>query len=171
MIKQYLIQAWRLLKENPLLSSISIIGTALAICMIMVMVMSHEVENASAPPESNRDRMLYMKFANSRPKGDSLQSGSSGGLAYELAKEGFKELQTPETVSIATIYEPSALASIPANKKATSVSIKLTDAEFWEVFDLSFIAGKPYTKVDVDAGLRKVVITEGTARKVFGATV
>ena len=170
MIKQYLIQAWRLLKENPLLSSISIIGTALAICMIMVMVMSHEVENASAPPESNRDRMLYMKFANSRPKGDSSQSGSSGGLAYELAKEGFKELQTPETVSIATIYEPSALASIPANKKATSVSIKLTDAEFWEVFDLSFIAGKPYTKVDVDAGLRKVVITEGTARKVFGAT-
>lgn len=170
MIKQYLLQAWRLLKENPLLSSISIIGTALAICMIMVMVMSHEVENAPVPPESNRDRLMYVQFANSRQKDGSSQSGSSGGLAYELAKEGFKELEKPETVSIATIFEPSALASIPANKKATSVSIKLTDAEFWEIFDLSFIAGKPYTKADVDAGLRKVVITEGTARKVFGAT-
>ncbi|MDD4605968.1 MAG: ABC transporter permease [Dysgonamonadaceae bacterium] len=168
MIKQYLIQAWRLLKENPLLSFISIIGTALAICMIMVMVMSHEVKNAPFPPESNRDRMMYVQFASSRQKDGSSQSGSSGGLAYELAKEGFKELETPETVSIATIFEPSALASIQANKKATSVSIKLTDAEFWEIFDLSIITGKPYTKADVDAGLRKVVLTEKIARKVFG---
>jgi len=170
MIKQYLKQAWRLLKENPLLSSISIIGTALAICMIMVMVMSYEVNNAPYPPESNRERMMYVKFVNAKPKDATIQRNNNGGVAYELAKEGFKKLKTPETVSISTLFEPSALASIPANKSETSVNIKLTDAEFWEIFDFNFIAGKPFTKADVDAGLQKAVITEKTARKVFEAT-
>ncbi|MDR0422024.1 MAG: ABC transporter permease, partial [Proteiniphilum sp.] len=58
MIQQYFKQAWRLLRENPVLSAISITGTALAICMIMVIVMSYEVKNAPYPPETNRDRML-----------------------------------------------------------------------------------------------------------------
>ena len=38
MYKIYLKQAWALLKENKLLSGVSIFGTALAICMIMVIV-------------------------------------------------------------------------------------------------------------------------------------
>ena len=40
MIKLYFKQALHLLKENKLLSSISIIGTALAIAMIMVIVIT-----------------------------------------------------------------------------------------------------------------------------------
>ena len=40
MIKLYFKQAFHLLKENKLLSSISIIGTALAIAMIMVIVIT-----------------------------------------------------------------------------------------------------------------------------------
>ena len=38
MIKQYIKQALRMIGENKLLSVISILGTALAICMIMVIV-------------------------------------------------------------------------------------------------------------------------------------
>ena len=170
MIKQYLIQAWRLLKENPLLSSISIIGTALAICMIMVIVMSHEVNNAPNPPEVNRDRMMYVKFVSARSKDPNVKSDNNGGLAYELAKEGFKQLKTPEIVSISTIFEPPALASIPANTKASSVSMRLTDAEYWEMFDFNFITGTAYTREDVSAGLEKAVITEKVARTVFGTT-
>lgn len=40
MIKLYFKQAFHLLGENKLLSSISIIGTALAIAMIMVIVIT-----------------------------------------------------------------------------------------------------------------------------------
>ena len=167
MIKQYFKQAWRLLKENPILSSISIIGTALAICMIMVMVMSHEVKNAPFPPETNRDRTLYVKYASAEMK----DGGSSNGtMGYALAKAGFKELTTPEAVTIISAYEPNALASIPGNKKAQSYNKKLTDEAFWQVFNFSFIAGKPYTKADVDAGLRMVVITEKVAKQIFETT-
>ena len=43
MIKQYIKQALRMIGENKLLSVISILGTALAICMIMVIVILYVV--------------------------------------------------------------------------------------------------------------------------------
>lgn len=58
MIKLYFKQAFHLLKENKLLSSISIIGTALAIAMIMVIVITLRATIAPFAPESYRDRML-----------------------------------------------------------------------------------------------------------------
>ena len=56
MYKQYLNQTLHLLKENKLLSAISIIGTALAISMIMVIVIVYEVKTANYEPETHRDR-------------------------------------------------------------------------------------------------------------------
>ena len=56
MIKQYIKQALRMIGENKLLSVISILGTALAICMIMVIVILYVVNTASFKPEVNRDR-------------------------------------------------------------------------------------------------------------------
>ena len=47
MIKQYIKQALRMIGENKLLSVISILGTALAICMIMVIVILYVVNTAS----------------------------------------------------------------------------------------------------------------------------
>lgn len=51
MIKQYIKQALRMIGENKLLSVISILGTALAICMIMVIVILYVVNTASFKPE------------------------------------------------------------------------------------------------------------------------
>lgn len=63
MIKLYFKQAFHLLKENKLLSSISIIGTALAIAMIMVIVITLRATIAPFAPESYRDRMLIFRYA------------------------------------------------------------------------------------------------------------
>ena len=51
MYKIYLKQAWALLKENKLLSGVSIFGTALAICMIMVIVIVWQIRTANYSPE------------------------------------------------------------------------------------------------------------------------
>ncbi|MEA5128644.1 MAG: FtsX-like permease family protein [Proteiniphilum sp.] len=167
MLKQYFKQAWRLLKENPVLSAISIIGTALAICMIMVMVMSHQVKNAPYPPETNRDRMLYVNYMKVIMKNNKGQA--SGGISSKLIKECFKPLQTAEIVAMVAHSYP-ALATIPASNKARNYDRMFTDETFWKVFDFSFIAGKPYTKEDVDAALHKVVISERVAREIFNST-
>ena len=52
MIKLYFKQAFHLLGENKLLSSISIIGTALAIAMIMVIVITLRATIAPFAPEN-----------------------------------------------------------------------------------------------------------------------
>ena len=60
MIKQYIKQALRMIGENKLLSVISILGTALAICMIMVIVIVWQIRTANYSPEDYRDRMMYV---------------------------------------------------------------------------------------------------------------
>ena len=50
------------LKSQPVVSGVSIIGTALAIFLIMVVVMLQEMEVTPIAPESNRDRFLHARF-------------------------------------------------------------------------------------------------------------
>lgn len=56
MIKQYTTQALAQLRQHPIISAVSIIGTALAIFLIMLVVMMQQVKTAPFAPESNRDR-------------------------------------------------------------------------------------------------------------------
>ena len=63
MIKQYLKQSLVLLQQNRLLSSIAIIGTALAIAMIMCIVLIYQVRTANYEPEINRDRTLSVEMS------------------------------------------------------------------------------------------------------------
>ena len=61
MIKQYIKQALSMLRENPLISVISILGTALSIAMIMIVILVFQVQLTNFVPEVNRDRMLYVE--------------------------------------------------------------------------------------------------------------
>ena len=60
MIKQYFKQALAQLRQHPLISVISIAGTALSIFLIMLVVMLQQVKVAPFSPESNRDRFLHV---------------------------------------------------------------------------------------------------------------
>ena len=78
-----------MLKESPFFSVITILGTALAICMIMVMVIVFEIQNKGFKPELNRDRTLYVKDVAITHKNE-----EDGGMNYSLvggrvAKECF----------------------------------------------------------------------------------
>ena len=62
MVKQYFTQAWAQLRQQPLISAVSIAGTALAIFLIMLVVMMQQVKVAPFAPESNRDRFLHVHY-------------------------------------------------------------------------------------------------------------
>jgi hypothetical protein len=94
MIKLYFKQAFHLLKENKLLSSISIIGTALAIAMIMVIVITLRATIAPFAPESYRDRMLIFRYAGFQYKTNENWQ-SNGPVSYKTAKACFKEMAAP----------------------------------------------------------------------------
>lgn len=168
MIKQYFAQAWAQLRQQPMMSAVSIAGTALAIFLIMLVVMMQQVKVAPFAPESNRDRFLHVKsmsISNSN-WGDGT---SNGPMSVQTARECFQSLKTPEAVTIYTIFPVSTPVSLPG-KPAVSVDLRQTDDIFWHVFDFSFINGKPYDKAVFDAGQPVAVLTESVARSLFGTT-
>lgn len=59
----YIKQAFSSLRSQPLVSWVSVSGTALAIFMIMAVVMIEEVQINPYSPESNRDRWLVQRYA------------------------------------------------------------------------------------------------------------
>lgn len=168
MIKQYLQQSWQLIKENPVLSGITIFGTAIAITMIMVMVMVYQIDNSNMTPELNRDRTLYVSNMSSQRKSGKGTSNSCVGRG--LAEKALKPVTSAEAVSMfSKPYIPVHVKQAGA-KKAFNYDFMTTDAEFWHVFQFSFVAGKPYTKSDVASTLKKVVVCEKLAKDVFSKT-
>lgn len=168
MIKLYFKQALHLLRENKLLSSISIIGTALAIAMIMVIVITLRAGIAPFAPEAHRDRMLIFRYAGLQSKSN-INWQSNGPISYKTAKACFKEMTTPEAVAITNSFQETMLAAKPAAEKV-SCKVLQTDDVFWKVFEFDFLAGSPFDKADFDAGATKAVITETMARQLFGTT-
>ncbi|MDR0972834.1 MAG: hypothetical protein LBM61_02455, partial [Prevotellaceae bacterium] len=60
-MKAYFKQAWRLLKQNKVFSTVYIIGTGLAITVTMVLTMIFYIKIAPVYPEVNRNRMLVIE--------------------------------------------------------------------------------------------------------------
>lgn len=158
-------QAFRLWKENRLLSCISILGTAFAIAMIMVIVLIQRTQVSSFGVEDQRERTLIVHWLGIKRAND---IHSFAALSYQTVKSCFYPLTTPEAVGCASIMDKK-FVSIPGGSPLT-FDHRGTDDGFWKVFSFQFIDGKPFTKADFDAGLPQVVLSESSARKLFGRT-
>lgn len=169
MLKIYFKQTIALLKQNRLISSISIIGTAMAVMMVMVLILIQNMNEVPMSPELNRDRMLYMKFEQERSKDTTNYFQNSGSLSYENYKTYLSDLKTPELMSITTGDFNNQVMIWKEGSKDMFPSKKLyTDDNYWKIMSFDFIEGKPYDKADYDAALRKAVLKESKAKQLFG---
>ncbi|MCI1779868.1 MAG: FtsX-like permease family protein [Bacteroidales bacterium] len=164
-MRKYIKQIWVHLSHDPLVSSITIIGTALALFLIMLVVMIEQVKYEPFSPESNRDRFMHARFMSvtNAKWGD---GSSNGPMSIETAKALYKSLKTPEAVTLYANDNP-AVASV-AGGTTFVADILQTDADFWKVFDFDFINGAPYGKADFDAGIKEAVIIKSLALRLFG---
>ena len=60
MYKQYFKQAWNLMRQNRFYSGVYIIGTGLAISMVMVIAIVYHIRTADITPEVHRGKYLYI---------------------------------------------------------------------------------------------------------------
>lgn len=155
-----------MLKENKLLSTISVVGTSLAICMIMVIVLAYEVKTANYEPEVNRDRMLSVRWAGVGYKSHS-DWHSNGMLSLRAVKECFYTLRTPEAVTGVVPFQRK-LVSIPGGTTRFNAVLSFTDASFWKVFQFHYLRGTYYVQAEFESGINKAVITQSVARKLYG---
>ncbi len=159
-----------MLKQNRLISTVSILGTALAIMMIMVIIMVQHINEMDMAPEINRSRTLYIKNYQQKSCDTVNMNWNSGNLPYEIYKQYLSEIKVPETVSLITQENGNAIVTVEGTSNSYTCSQTKTDGNYWIIISFDFIEGKPFDQADYQSGLKKKVITEKIAKKLFGTS-
>ncbi len=170
MIRLYFRQAWELLKQNKLFSSLYIVGTALAIAMTVTMAVIYYVKIAPIYPEKNRMNTYYIRSVTFE-KGEGKNANTvSWGLSHQALQEWIYPLKNAVAVSATYQGEMAENSYIqPAdNSGEYSVEVKLTDPAFFKIYEFRFVEGKPFTQTDLESGICTAVITDDMARRIFG---
>ena len=170
MYKVYLRQAMQMLRQNKFFSIIYITGTGLAITMVMILAILYYFRTGNIAPEINRDRMLVIQHGKILNKTEGQGNGSSR-LSYPTIKECFYSIQTPEAVTaILPIGEQTEFIQTPGSDEVYNGLVMGTDVAFWKIFQFRFLAGKPYREEEFTSGIRKAVVSESLARRLFNTS-
>lgn len=167
--RQYIQQAFAQLRHHPIISGVTVAGTALTLLLIMLVVMMQQVKTVPFAPESNRDRLLYAQWMSVGYTDPGSTGSSNGPMSAETAKELFQRLTTPEAVTVHAAFVMTRPASLPA-QAGVAIDVLPTDDRFFRVFDLRFTEGKPFDEATFEAARPVAVITESTARALFGSS-
>lgn len=161
-------QAFILLRQNPLLSTIFILGTAFAITMIMAIVITWQMKYADIEPEVNRSRSLYISKMHLQGK------ENKGWNNYTACSPAFMKdcVQPLPEVEACTAFVPAsvALVSMPDGTNAVKVDAMETDPGFWKVFRMQFVAGRGFDDSDRGGDVSAIVVVASVARGLFGTT-
>ena len=170
MYKVYFKQAVQMLKQNRFISVISILGTALAIMMIMTIIVADEVQNINVAPEDKRDRTFYVSFMSQM---DTVKTSGFGGMIRkEIAVNYLAKMKTPEVISvydgIPSWDQPTeTIVGRDGQKESFTATLRMIDDGFWKIFNFDFLQGVPFSREEFESGMPVAVISESTARKFF----
>lgn len=162
-------QAWRMMRANKLFSAIYISGTALAIATTTLFSVIYYVKIAPAYPETNRMETYYFRSVQWQSKTGSRMMQSR--LGYQLVRDHLYTLKNATHVSATyDMWNPQIYATHPETGQNIQIKARMTDPAFFDIYPYRFLEGKAFTEEDLSTGRRVAVITDGMARKLFGAT-
>lgn len=162
-------QTWAQLKAQKMLTWLGIAGTALAMFLIMIVVMMQQVKILPVAPESKRPLMLHASYG-SIISNEHEEYESNGPMSYETCEVLYGKLREKPEVQAVAIYsyaEDGQSVNAPGSDPRTA-SARGANADFFKVFDFSFVSGRPYDDAEAEAGRPLVVITAGLARAIYG---
>ena len=171
MIKQYFKQAWTMMRQNKLFTSIYVAGTGLSIAFTMVLFIIYYVKFAPVYPEYNRDRMLVINKSAVAKEGANEWNNCNGGVSSKIA-ELVKDLPHLDQVAMSLMAPPvfGNTLLLPQSNEQLEVTQGLVDAGFWKVFTFRFLSGKPFDEEAVEASLPVAVLSENLAKRIFAST-
>ena len=133
----------------------------------MMIILVIQVRLAEYAPETERGRMLHIIATRAFMKSND-GNWNNGGMGKRVVRELFYNLKTPQEVS-GYARNTVSVSSI-AKRTFTKYRATYTDDRFWKIFDYTFLDGTPFTYEDNESGIRKAVISEKLARRLFGKT-
>lgn len=166
MRSRYLKQAWQLLKQNPLFSTIYIAGTGLAIAMTMIIAIVYYIKIAPVYPEVNRPLMMVMKLASVVEQNEEKNVYNSS-FGYQAVNDWFYPLKEAEVVSAVYTKGFDFFVQPVNGEEQIPVRVKAVDSAFFRLFEFAFLDGKPFTESDFRSGIRNAVLSQSMARRIF----
>ncbi|MBQ8007958.1 MAG: ABC transporter permease [Bacteroidaceae bacterium] len=166
MIKIYVKQAWQMMKQQKLFSTIYIIGTALAVCFTLAVVYSVYIRVAGFYPDydkANTYKMLPIQVTMADGKKSMVYR-----LSHQTVNDWFRSLKDVEGVTALYQTYESKFVKLPEGKGDYSIYSKFTDPDFFKVCSFTFVEGAPFTEEDFRSGIRNIVITDMLAKRIFG---
>jgi len=170
MIKQYFKQAWTMMRQNKLFTSIYVAGTGLSIAFTMVLFIIYYVKFAPVYPEYNRDRTLVINYSAIAEEGAEKWNSCGGGVSPKIAGlvKNLPHLDHVGMAMINTWTENTIL--LPQSNEQLGVTPGFVDAGFWQVFTFQFLSGKPFDEATVEAERPIAVLSESLAKRIFAST-
>ena len=170
MILNYFRQAWTLVRQHKLFTSIYVVGTGLSIALVMTLFIIFYVKFGPVYPEYNRERTLVVKPMKRYPKGKPENWNINGGVAYYVVDEMLVGLPHVELVagSMIDFWENCQVSA--TDVKPFKAVPRFVNEAFWKLFSFRFIEGHSFTQEDVEAKALVAVVSESLARRLF-ATV
>ncbi|MDF9831443.1 ABC transporter permease [Parabacteroides sp. PF5-6] len=163
MYKLYFKQAIAMLKQNKFISLIAILGTALAIMMIMAIIVSDNIKTISIGAEPNRYRTYYIPTMMER---DTVQnSWMTGTISYDRYQGYLSDLQTPEYSTIMSRSEQ--LVCREGESEIHTLKRRTTGEDYWKIYSFRFIEGAPWGEEEVQSGVKHAILSESATRKLF----
>ena len=171
MLKQHFKQAWTMMRQNKLFTSIYVAGTGLSIAFTMVLFIIYYVKFAPVYPEYNRDRMLVISKSAVAQEGAEEWNNCNAGASPKIA-ELVKGLPHLDQVGMGVMMPPMLgdAVLLPQSNEQLEVTLGMVDAGFWKVFTFDFLNGKPFDEASVEAELPIAILTENLAKRIFAST-
>lgn len=168
MLKIYLKQAWVMMKQNRLFTSIYVVGTGLSIALVMTLFIIFYVKFAPVYPEYNRNRTLVVSTTQQTSKANAGNWSRNSGTSYGFTTNLLADLKHAEAVAaVLENWGENLMVSRIGTDSETEAVATYVNADFWRVFTFNFIAGLPFTLEDVEAKQTVAVISEGLAQQLF----
>ena len=158
MFKSYLKIALRNILKQKLISFINIIGLAVGItaCILIYFYVRHE--RSYDKFHENSDRLYRVYITEDLPQRDPFSYVPAPFHLAEALEQSFPEVKQAVRLDVRTDI-------LRYEENTFSQRVHLADSEFFEVFTFPLIQG---SRQDVLKNLNSIVLTQSTAKKIFG---
>lgn len=168
MLKNYLKIALKVLKRNKLFTGISLFGISFTLTLLFVGTSFFDYFTKANYPSLKLGRTLYVDHLHvwEEKNGNAYRNSYQGSPSYYLLDKHIRSLKTPEKISVFSSHFTKVNSYL--NNKKIKLDIKHTDAEFWDILDFEFIAGRPFNKTEENHAQTLAVINNSLANTFFG---
>lgn len=153
------------MQRHPFFTFVSLFGISITLMVLIVLSAVFDSTFGGYGPEKDNDRLLYVyggTFTLHDEHSNATMRGSSSQYFYD---QTVRKLKLPEMVTVLSL--PRSVVCYSEDRKIDAMR-KYTDANFWKVFDFTFIDGSPYEAGEVERADRVAVIDRQTSRDYFG---